>query len=224
MEVTSAVLEELLAEKVRQPTAEKPGPRALSPETINHLRAFAHRLFNLATRGELWNRPNPVAGVTRMKVPKRPPAWLRPEEVRAVIPQVPERWRALFATAVYTAMRRGELIALHKRDVDLDSEKPSITVCRSWEADSTKSGDVRVVPVHPELAPFLRDAINRSPSELVFPRPDGSMHTEHIDLASVLRNAMARAGLVTGWSTSAASAAISRATPTTRPGDAPTAA
>jgi integrase len=29
------------------------------------------------------------------------------------------RWRPLFATAVYTGMRKGELLALRKSDVDL---------------------------------------------------------------------------------------------------------
>lgn len=119
--------------------------------------------------------------------------------MRLLIPQVPRQWRALFATAVYTGMRRGELVALHKADVDLDPERPTITVCRSWDADSTKSGEPRVIPVHPELAPHLASAIASSPSALVFPRPDGTMHTREIDLPRILRSAMARAGLVKGW-------------------------
>ncbi len=103
------------------------------------------------------------------------------------------------ASAVFTGMRRGELVALQKRDVDLSSERPTITVCRSWENDSTKSGEVRVVPVHPELTSYLRDAISRSPSELVFPREDGTMHSEEIDLPKRLRAAMNRVGLVKGY-------------------------
>jgi integrase len=134
-----------------------------------------------------------------MKVPKRAPAWLRPEEVRLVLPQVLEQWRALFATAVFTGMRRGELVALQKVDVDLKSDKPTITVCRSWGADHTKGGGVRVIPVHPELVPYLEAAMQESCSELVFPRADGTMHSQEIDLPKLLRNAMARAGLVRGW-------------------------
>ena len=88
---------------------------------------------------------------------------------------------------------------MQKRDVDLGSDKPTITVCRSWENDSTKNGEVRVVPVHPELVPFLVHAMNESISEIVFPRADGSMHSREIDLPKILRNAMARAGLVRGW-------------------------
>ncbi|MBL8913587.1 MAG: site-specific integrase [Archangium sp.] len=189
VDVTTARLEALLNEKAK----------TLKPETINSLRAFAHRLFNLASRGGLWPLTNPVTRIPRAKVPKRPPSWLRPEEVSLVIPQVPERWRSMFATAVYTGMRRGELVALQKRDVDLSSDKPSITVCRSWDSDSTKGREVRVIPVHPELVPYLSTAIDRSPSELVFPRADGSMHSEDINLPSLLRSAMVRAGFVKGW-------------------------
>ncbi len=189
VEVTTPRLEALLNERAK----------TLKPETINSLRAFTHRLFNLASRGGLWSLPNPVSRIPRTKVPKRPPSWLRPEEVSLVIPQVPERWRALFATAVYTGMRRGELVALQKRDLDLASDRPNITVCRSWSADSTKGREVRVIPVHPELLPYLRIASNQSPSELVFPRPDGSMHSEDINLPRILRSAMARAGMAKGW-------------------------
>jgi integrase len=198
VEVTPARIDELLGEKSR-PLSETNKKKPLSPETINHLRAFTHKLFALAIRADKWTLANPVTKVARMKVPKRPPAWLRPNEVTRVLPHVSEAWRNLFATAVFTGMRRGELVALRKRDVDLTSAKPSITVCRSWDNETTKGGELRVVPVHPELVPFLEDAIKKSPSELVFPREDGSMHTLNIDLPSLLRSAMARAGLVRGW-------------------------
>jgi integrase len=189
VEVTTSRLELLLNARAK----------TLKPETINGLRAFTHRLFNLAHRGGLWHLANPVTAIPKVAVPKRPPAWLRPEEVSAVIPQVPERWRAMFATAVFTGMRRGELVALQKRDVELTGPKPCITVCRSWDADSTKGREVRVIPIHPQLAPYLAAAITQSPSELVFPRPDGSMHSENINLPGILRSSMVRAGLVKGW-------------------------
>ncbi|MGV3625828.1 MAG: tyrosine-type recombinase/integrase [Archangium sp.] len=189
VEITTARLELLFNAKLKD----------LSAETVNGIRAFTHRLFTLAHRGGLWALANPVSAVPRVKVPKRPPSWLRPEEVDAVIPEVPAPWRAMFATAVFTGMRRGELVALQKRDVSLDDARPVITVCRSWDSDSTKGKEVRQVPVHPQLVPYLRSAIACSPSELVFPRADGTMHHEDINLPAMLRSAMARAGLVRGW-------------------------
>ena len=51
-----------------------------------------------------------------------------------------------------------------------------------------------------ELVPFLRQAVAESPSDLVFPRPDGSMMPEDAPLEVVLRTALARAGMVRGYS------------------------
>lgn len=45
----------------------------LSPESLNHLRAFVHRLFALAERRGLWTASNPASGVPRFRVAKRLP-------------------------------------------------------------------------------------------------------------------------------------------------------
>ncbi len=186
-DVTTARIEELLTKRAD----------VLSPKSLNHVRGFIHRLFSLAEKHGLWFGPNPAKAVSRRKVPRRAPSYLRPEEVRLMLPAVAPEWRNLFATAVYTGMRRGELVALQKADVDLDGG--TITVTRSWEANTTKSGKPRVVPLHSELRSYLVDAMEKSPSELVFPREDGSMHAKDIKLQRILRGAMNRAGLVDGW-------------------------
>ncbi len=186
-DVTTARIEELLSKKAD----------VLAPKSLNHVRGFIHRLFSLAEKHGLWFGSNPAKAVTRRKVPRSAPSYLLPEEVRVVLPEVAPEWQNLFATAVYTGMRRGELIALQKRDVDLPGG--TITVTRSWEANTTKSGKPRVVPLHSELRRYLVDAMKKSPSELVFPREDGSMHAKDIKLQRILRGAMNRAGLVDGW-------------------------
>jgi hypothetical protein len=47
--------------------------------------------------------------------------------------------------------------------------------------------------------PFIRDAIEHAPSELVFPRADGSMRPIHSAPEKVLRAALKRAGLVDAY-------------------------
>ena len=89
------------------------------------------------------------------------------------------------------------MIGLRKIDVDLDARP--LTVSRSRDRDTTKGGHADSIPIAAELVPYLERAIAVSPSELVFPKPDGSMMREDVDLVSVLRRAMARAGLVTGY-------------------------
>jgi hypothetical protein len=50
-----------------------------------------------------------------------------------------------------------------------------------------------------ELVPYLKEAVKRSPSELVFPRPDGKMYPETTKLEDVLRRALRRAGIILGY-------------------------
>jgi integrase len=46
---------------------------------------------------------------------------LKPDEVTAMISALDQRWRALFVTAVFTGLRKGELLGLRREDVDLVS-------------------------------------------------------------------------------------------------------
>jgi integrase len=107
------------------------------------------------------------------------------------------RWRSLFATAVYTGLRKGELLGLRKCDVALPYRL--LTVARSYRRETTKSGRADVIPIAAELVPYLEDAIARSVSDLVFPAPDGSMMSDAVQLEIVLRRALHRAGIVERW-------------------------
>lgn len=80
---------------------------------------------------------------------------------------------ALYATALFTGMRQGELAALRWADVRF--EQRLIVVQRSYDGP-TKAGDVRYVPLLAELLPILRDWKLRNPGPLLFPNRDGNMH------------------------------------------------
>jgi integrase len=67
---------------------------------------------------EKFPRPNPVADVPKRKVVKRLPDYLRPHEVPPLLASLKPKWKSLFATALYTGMRKGELFALQKSDVE----------------------------------------------------------------------------------------------------------
>jgi len=119
------------------------------------------------------------------------------EQVSIVLGEVPDQWRAFFATAVFTGMRKGELCGLRKSDVDLAQR--TITVRRSYARETTKGGHADVIPVAPALLPHLEAAIDASSSDLVFPASDGSMLSEDANTERVLRSALARLGLVAGY-------------------------
>lgn len=89
-------------------------------------------------------------------------ATLRAEEVPRLLAEVPAEWRPLFAAALWTGMRRGELFALRKYDVNL--ALGTITVQRSHQRDTTKGGHADLIPI---AAPLLRISSTRSPSPFI---------------------------------------------------------
>ena len=194
-EVTAGEIERFLEQK--RVTPGKKG-KPLGPQSLNHLREFMRRAFKAALKERMIGGANPVEEVKRWKVPKRKPDFLRFHEVPIVLEAIrPDYWRPLFATAIYTGLRKGELLGLRKRDVDLDLGQ--ISVERSYDRDTTKGGHADAIPIAAELRPYLEQAIAASPSELVFPKEDGTMRPEGTQLEVVLRRALRRAGIVLGY-------------------------
>ena len=169
----------------------------LGSGSVNRLRAILQCVFNSAVKVGRWTGPNPVSSAERRSVPKKAYATLRAEEVPLLLANVPDRWRSLFATAIWTGMRKGELIGLRKSDVDLDHGV--ILVARSYDKHTTKGGHADAIPIAEPLRPFLVDAMTRSPSDLVFPRKNGSMGKPWEPFEIILRASLNRAGLVLGY-------------------------
>jgi integrase len=169
----------------------------LSPKSLNALRGAVFTIFAKAIRRGLWTGPNPAAGVERRKVSRKVYDTLRAEEVTLLLAALAPAWRPLFACAIWTGMRKGELLGLQKVDVDLDLG--TITIRHSYDSETTKGGHADVIPIADPLRPFLREAFISSRSRYVFPAADGSMRGSETDLLQVLQRAMSRAGLVEGW-------------------------
>lgn len=184
VEVTPARIEEVL---------DGCTPR-LSASSVNHLRSYVSSAFERARRAGRWSGPNPAGAVPRRKVPKRKPDFLRAHEVPQVLAALSPKHRPLFAAAIYTALRKGELAGLRRSDIDFSTGL--ITVRRSYARDVPKGGAEDVVPIARELVPYLETALESSPNELVFPGPDGEMMSPYAPLEEVLRRALGRAGIV----------------------------
>ncbi len=79
----------------------------------------------------------------------------------------------MYATAIFTGLREGEIAALRWTDVLFD--RRLIVVQRSFDGP-TKSGDVRYVPLLAELLPVLKEWKVKIGGTLVFPNRDNKMH------------------------------------------------
>jgi integrase len=90
----------------------------------------------------------------------RAKSYLYPSEFRSLVEckGIDVAFRTLYAVAVYTYARAGELEALTWDDVDLEHGVIHITKAinrDSGEVQSTKSGITRRIPIEPELRPLL---------------------------------------------------------------------
>jgi integrase len=123
-----------------------------------------------------------------------------PEEVMALVRAAGSRQdAAIFLTAAFTGLRRGELVALRWRDVDF--ARSHIRVRASYTEGgltTPKSGKIRAVPMAPAVASTLarlgdREA-NTGDDDLVFPGSAGG----YLDGSALYRRyklALRRAGL-----------------------------
>jgi len=190
LQVTTERFDRLLSEKEEE----------LAPKSLNHLRAFAHRMFALASVPGvgLWSGPNPIAAVPRRRVPKRLVEYLRWHEVPLVLGELRTPWRWIVAVAVYTGLRKGEIFGLERQDVDFASGE--LRVRRSWDSDTVKDREAVVLPIARGLRPHLKEALGASTrGTLLFSRANGSMYPRDVASDDRLRRAMARAGIVLGY-------------------------
>lgn len=88
-----------------------------------------------------------------------------PQEATELLAVVPDRDRAVSATAMYAGLRRGELIALRWTDVELKAR--TIEVMRSWDPEhgpgDTKNRNRRKVPITAVLREHLAAERLRQP-------------------------------------------------------------
>jgi integrase len=173
--------------------------KGCSPSAVRNavlpLRAIYRRALD---RGEVDVNPTlklslPAVRLRRERVP-------RPSEAAALIAAVPLRDRAVWATALYAGLRRGELQALDWSHVDL--EAGLIHVERSWDAyagliePKSKAGK-RKVPIADALRVHLlthRLQQGRGGQGFVFTSKSGRPF-DSAGLASRARKAWAAAGL-----------------------------
>lgn len=124
---------------------------------------------------------------------------LKAEQIAPVLLSIDPKHRALFAAAIHLGLRRGELCALRKTDVNFALSK--VLVRRTYDKNTTKTLTTRAVPINSDLAPWLANAIAEAEDrwggvcELVFPDAYGRMRSPTQNLSNVLRHAMLDSGV-----------------------------
>ena len=165
----------------------------LSKATVKLMLAYSSRMWNWARTEGLIDVPNPVALVDKPSVAGQAMDFnfLSLDEADRLLAWSREHQPTeypVYATALYTGLRMGELWGLRWSDCDLD--RGLLTVRRSYRT-APKSGKPRALPFHPALIPILRQWKNQSPTwetecpasqeGLVFPTATGCMRQKDRD-------------------------------------------
>ncbi len=119
---------------------------------------------------------NPTLDIELPRSARRRERILTPQQAAAYLAALPAEERALWATAFYAGLRRGELRALRVFDVDL--ARSELHVLRSWDAveqeiDPKSDAGRRTIPVVAVLRDYLDEHLLRSERtgrDLVFGR------------------------------------------------------
>lgn len=129
--------------------------------TLNPLQAFYRRAND---RDELANQPTEGIDVPLGKS-LRPRRIVAPDEAARLIALLPLEDRALWATAFYAGLRRGELQALRCEDIDL--ARNLLHVRKGWdqeegEIEPKSEAAKRTIPLLAVLRDFLDDQLVRT--------------------------------------------------------------
>lgn len=160
-----------------QKWVDRKGAEGSTRSTINNALDPLRNLFRRALkRGEV--RTNPT---TDLDLPARAEEEVKivsVEEAAALIDALPAGEQALWATAFYAGLRRGELRSIRWRHIDLPPHGiGTMTVLHSWsdaeEGDPKSKAGRRRVHIVPQLASYLRahrKPTGRGEDDLVFGR------------------------------------------------------
>ncbi len=148
-----------------------------SPRTANKQLVLLRSMLNQAKKWR-YISDNPTDLCSKMRQPREEMRFLSPPEVVKLLEKAGEN-RTLFATAIFTGLREGELLALKGRDIDL--KNGVIHVRRSWSQEQgfvepKTRASRRTVSAPPDLLPLL---CGRARDELIFPSKRGTPIDRH---------------------------------------------
>lgn len=163
------------------------GLEGVKPATINRAVAmFKHFIGRAVTEGWLSDaNARSVRSVALLKEPPGRVRYLSDDEASRLLDALRPDVRDVVVTAMFTGMRRGEILGLRKSAIDFDAKLVALT--------ETKTNKARYIPIHECLVELLRRACDRSPSEYVFTTMVGRPLTHRV--AALFRKTVEKLGI-----------------------------
>jgi integrase len=124
-----------------------------APATVNRELSTLSRLFSVLIENQLLDT-NPVRLVKSLSCKSgEREVYLSSQDVNRIAEHCPDWFRPIIWTAYYTGMRRGELLGLIRKQVNLTNRIIYL------KPDETKEGHAKRIPIHKELVPVLSNVL-----------------------------------------------------------------
>lgn len=145
--------------------------KPFSQQSIKHYLALLRRLYTMALKWNLYQGSNPFDKVSMPKVDNQKNEFMTQEESKRLF-KVLETWPCkdtvdFVKVAMFTGLRRGELMKLQWKDLDFDRGFVTLR--------NPKGGRTTTLPLSPLALEVLRERANETP--FVFPGKDGRQRT-----------------------------------------------
>ncbi len=137
----------------------------VSPATVNRGLARLKAMFNMATRWKDFDGSNPLKEVKFFKEDNHKLRYLEDHEIEKLIEVSKGNTRAIVIVAVYTGMRRSEILNLTWRDIDFNRNHIELL--------QTKSGKKRIINMNQRVVDALIGVRKHPKSQYVFCKRDG---------------------------------------------------
>jgi integrase len=137
----------------------------VSPATIQKEATVLKHALRLAVEWELIHS-NPAERVQLPRPAEGRTRYLSPKELRAVLKAAPEWMRRPIALAAFTGMRRGEILSLRWKDVDIAG--------RRLYLHETKNGTLRVIALNDLAVGVIKSLPGGEPAQPVLPSVDAA--------------------------------------------------
>ena len=179
-------------------SGEKGPARGLAPKTVHNIHVMLNKaLGDAARKGTVVRNVVALADAPSLQARKRTEikAWEIDQLVRFLDAIAPHRMAPAYYFSAHTGMRRGEVLGVRWRDMDLDAGRVSVrqalvSVAYQMSISDVKTGTSRrTIDIDADVIQVLRDwrkvrteerdGVEPGPDDLVFVKADGtSMHPD----------------------------------------------
>jgi integrase len=158
-DITPLLIDKFKAERIKK----------VKPATVNRSLECLKSLFNKAIAWQKFAGSNPVKQIKLLKENNKRLRFLEREEIVKLLSNCQKYLKPIVVIALNTGMRRGEILGLKWRDIDI---KRGIIYLYN-----TKNGEKREVPVNEQVKTALIRTRKHPQSEYIFCNKDGSRMT-----------------------------------------------